>query len=116
MQFLGKLWRGEYPLWISFWCFGCAVGYILFAVFIFSLSASIKRMGAESLGAAELVFLCSFIVFPAYMVVALRGIWKSAEQYEGVPFWKGAAKLAVIMACIKFVRFTYEGLASLGLV
>lgn len=41
--------------------------------------------------------LITSAVFGAYMLMVLRGLWKSAAQYEGSKFWVWSAKILLLV-------------------
>ncbi|MCT4625835.1 hypothetical protein [Halodesulfovibrio sp.] len=115
MSFLGKLWRGEYPLWVHYWIYGVVACFALFAAFVFTWAKVMPRLSSGAAGGVELAFFLLFLFGPCYLLVALRGVWLSAEDYAGHQFWKLLAKFSVIMMCIKIIKYSYVWFASLGL-
>jgi hypothetical protein len=88
-MFIGKLWRGEYPLVVSYWVFGI-VGNILFGIPLLFINQFTLTIG-------------QWILFPIGMGIAVLinvGIWRSAGKYKGLPIWKLLAKTVVILSLV----------------
>ena len=117
---LKKLASGEYSLKVCFWLFG-GLG-----IFLFNIITSITHSGAlraicpyGKVCAKNLVWyivsnfalimtrhghlittlaphLIASACFICYVIILLRGTWKSADSYEGPKFWAFAAKWILV--------------------
>ena len=88
---LKALWTGDFPLGQAFWYYAIAYGTI---ANIFAQAAAIAAVLA-GLPAAVVVGL-HFLPLP-YVVMAVVGVWRSADKYRGNLTWAGIAKAAVIV-------------------
>lgn len=112
MRFLGKMWRGEYPLWVNFWIFGYAVFICISIITVGFLLPKVSDAAVKIPFGFSIAFLAIIFGFPAYVMIVFRGIWKSADQYTGIPGFGIAAKGAVVVMFCYFVRFTYDVLSK----
>lgn len=99
-----KLWKGEYPLWVTFWIFGVLVN-ILFRVSFYYIENSnyiafLKNFGIYS------IYLLFFIVI-LYSVFIWITIWRSSNNYKGSQYLAAAAKLTVILGALNTL-FNYN--------
>lgn len=98
-----KLWKGEYPLWVTFWIFGVPVN-ILFRVSFYYIESNyiafLKNFGIYS------IYLLFFIVI-LYSVFIWIAIWRSSNNYKGSQYLAAAAKLTVILGALNTL-FNYN--------
>lgn len=117
---LKKLASGEYSLKVCFWLFG------VFGIFLFNIITAITHNGAlreicpyGKICTTNLVLyiLSNFAIimtksghlistlaphliasacFICYVIILLRGTWKSADKYEGSKFWAFSAKWTLV--------------------
>ncbi len=88
-QAMGRVWRGEFSLAMTYWGFAQFGGLIL----------AIPQLGLRVMNlttAAQLVDGAAF----AYSVVVIVGIWRSAARYPGNPIWAHLARLATLMPLV----------------
>lgn len=104
-NFVVRHWRGELPLWVSYWIFGF-LGNIAAAVFVAAVGAALSRSGgynpAKILGTIVLLWLGLGLV----SVWQLVGIWRSADRHvsrKGSKIWAGLAKTAVVLGILRIV-------------
>ena len=88
---ISRLWRGEIPLWKSFWLFGVGGGTLL-GLPIFSTMLALTDVPDE---ATALVFVSALGFLLLYLTWVFVGIWRAAGRYAGNPTWAILAKLAV---------------------
>ena len=88
---LKALWSGDFPLGQAFWHYAIAYGTI---ANILAQAAAIAAVLA-GLPAAVAIGL-HFLPLP-YVVMAVVGVWRSADKYRGDPTRAGIAKAAVIV-------------------
>jgi hypothetical protein len=118
---LKKLAGGEYSLKITFWAFGL-LGFLLFNIltnithsgvlriicpygrlcsvnivlYIFNNSVRLMTGSNDSVMTYLVCHLILAACFVCYMIVVLRGLWKSADAYEGKKFWPFCAKFLTV--------------------
>jgi len=117
---IGKIWRGDYPLWFSFWVLnvGAAFGMMFFWV---SLGKAVTQSGSalHSLSARlgpALWLLCGGLLFGAcclYLLIAMIGAWRSARRYEGWKIWRWLTFAALIFGLYQFAFFLFALLSSI---
>lgn len=98
MNLIKRLWRGEIPLWKTFWLYGVLlpiVVSILYPIlltivvhFIFIYIAYIFTLGILGL---------------IYSVIIFVAIWGSAGKYEGDKIWAWLSKILVIFMAAIFL-------------
>ena len=85
------LWSGDFPLGQAFWHYAIAYGTIA------SILATAAAIAAVLAGLPDAVAIgLHFLPLP-YVVMAVVGVWRSADKYRGDPTWAGLAKAAVIV-------------------
>ncbi|RDI60161.1 hypothetical protein [Microvirga subterranea] len=111
-NFIARHWRGEFPLWVSYWIFGflANVAALVFAAGVSAaLSSSQGYNPINVLGTLVLVWtgICLILVWQ------LVGIWRSANRHVERGRWRlwaGLAKLAVILGLLQVaVEFNQTG-------
>ena len=105
--FIGKVWRGDYPLWLSFWvlCLGTGLAMMFFWS---SLGMAVIKPGTllHSLAAWLGPVLWMVIALPLfgasclYMLIALVGAWRSAGRYQGWKIWRWLAWLVLAFVMV----------------
>jgi len=96
---ISRLWRGDIPLWKSFWLFGVGGGALL-GLPIFSAMLALTDVPDET---TALVFVSALGVLLLYLIWAFVGIWRAAKVYSGKPVWATLAKLAVVAETAKMM-------------
>lgn len=90
---LKKFWLGDVDLWISFWIFGvCAVTLLPSVLVFIFVMIGIKF----SIDTPNLFGILGGIIFLAYGIFVIVGIWRSASKYQGSKKWSLLAKLVII--------------------
>lgn len=85
------LWSGDFPLGQAFWHYAIAYGTIA------NILATAAAIAAVLAGLPDAVAIgLHFLPLP-YVVMAVVGVWRSADKYRGDPTWAGIAKAAVIV-------------------
>jgi hypothetical protein len=78
-----KLARGEYGLAKTYWLYGVLVGFVVNIVFSVVQSPGIIAIG--------------LVVYTAYGVPVIMGIWRAAAKYTGPKIWAILAKIACVL-------------------
>ena len=87
---LKTLWNGDFPLSQAFWHYAIAYGTIA------NILGQAAAIAAVLAGLPVTVAIgLHFLPLP-YVVMAVVGVWRSADKYRGDPTWAGIAKTAVI--------------------
>jgi hypothetical protein len=106
-NFVAQNWRGEYPLWVSYWIIGLLTN--VFAVAVASVVGAFTAESYHPFGVlAFLLMLWSSIA--ALSVWHLVGIWRSAQRRiaeraaagKRAP-WAGLAKIMVCLGAVQIV-------------
>jgi hypothetical protein len=85
------LWRGQLPLKRAFWEF--AVLYAALAN-VFATGAAFAALAAD----LHIVVVVMIFLLPLpYVIVAIVGVWRSAETYQGPPHWAALARYATVI-------------------
>ena len=88
---LKALWSGDFPLGQAFWHYAIAYGTTA------NILATAAAIAAVLAGLPDAVAIgLHFLPLP-YVVMAVVGVWRSADKYRGDPTWAGIAKAAVIV-------------------
>jgi hypothetical protein len=129
---LAAHWRGELPLWISFWVFGIIGNIIIAAI----PSVAIAVFGADRGYKPTSIFSASTVIWAGIFAIAVWqavGVWRSATRTAAGcvpsgqeaddqsaaaglgPFWAGLAKIVVVVAFARLLgAFSVEGLPQLS--
>ena len=97
MQFIQKHWKGEYPLWRSFWINFILVDFILVIVFSFLLASSLpnKEMAIR--------LILNYAIIAVFIAVwQTVGVYRSAEK-SGKKFWAPLAQLFTIACLVRTI-------------
>jgi hypothetical protein len=87
---LGRLWRGEIPLGRAFWDYAIIYG---------SLANLATTAGAFAILAADgppAAALAVFLLPIPYNMLAVVGVWRSADRYDGPSERARLAKVTVV--------------------
>lgn len=106
---IARHWRGELPLWISYWIFGF-VGNITVALIPIAAIAIFKtNKGYHPLS----ILFASTVVWGGVLAVAvwqMVGVWRSATRYNEVrvkvgerALWGRVAKVVVVLGVVQLV-------------
>jgi hypothetical protein len=81
MNFLGKLWRGLYPLPGAFW------GFYVGGFFASALAGGIILIVIGRVGSRPIGLALGAVVYLGYMLIATIGVWRSAGVRLKSPIW-----------------------------
>ncbi|MEZ7196630.1 hypothetical protein [Pseudodesulfovibrio karagichevae] len=90
MSLIGRIWRGEEGLGLTFWGYGLGANLLFSMIMLMTLQLRLP------IWAFSAVFLFRLV----YMVFISVGIWRSAGRYTGNQAWAFLAKLMVIIGYI----------------
>jgi hypothetical protein len=77
MGLVGRIWRGEEGLALTFWGYGFGANILFTMIMLMVLTLNISIWG----------FVAVFLFRLAYMVFISVGIWRSASRYTGSQGW-----------------------------
>ena len=100
MSFLGKLWRGEYPLVKSFWLFfivGDLFYHFLFGLFGGFFSGFLGVHAARRSGSVAIFLMLVYFAYVVYLVISSVGTWRSSDNYSGSKVWGILAKIYIVL-------------------
>jgi GYF domain 2 len=107
-NFIAKNWRGEYPLWLTYWIFGL-LGNVIVGVIPVVVNASSENRGYQPITilATAVIIWLSVGAFAIWQVVA---VWRSASRRiqeralvgKRAP-WAGLAKFAVVIGLLRLI-------------
>ena len=84
------LWKGQLPLARAFW------EYAVFYVALANLCATAASLGALAAGLPAALAIVIFLLPVPYVVVAVVGVWRSADAYSGPQHWATLARIAAV--------------------
>lgn len=126
---LKRLVAGEYSLKSTFWMFGL-IGFLIFNIIVNISQNSVLRLicpygkicsksivlyilqnipilmtrSTGGLMTSLAIYLIIGAIFCCYMIIVLRGLWKTCDAYEGPKFWAHCSKLILVslsLLCFK---------------
>jgi hypothetical protein len=111
-NFIARHWRGEFPLWISYWIFGFFANVALL-VFSGVVSATLTPAGGYDPTKILIVLIAIWSAVGLVAAWQMMGIWRSANRYidqKHKTLWPTLAKIAVIFGVLRVViDFTQSG-------
>jgi hypothetical protein len=102
-NFVARNWRGELPLWVSYWVVGwLGRATVLLMTSVVGASLSPRTgFGPWTLFAATAALWVTIALISCWQLV---GIWRSASRVGRTSFWAGLAKLSVVGAALLTTR------------
>lgn len=103
-NFIARHWRGELPLWVSYWVIGFG-GTFAARLAILAVESGLPRtpIGAEAAYAAEIGL--GWVIVLSVAVWQVVGTWRSATRYAAArraagrrPVWATLAKAVMVMS------------------
>ena len=96
---LKKFWLGKLKLWQSFWLVGGIGGVIIGKIIIF-IEGNIFTKYTQA--PIDFSFRAKLLIL-LWLIYTTVGIWRSAEMYNGSPFWKYSTKIYIGVNCISSI-------------
>jgi hypothetical protein len=84
------LWKGQLSLARAFW------EHAVFYVTLANLCATAAAFAAIAAGLPAALAVVIFLLPVPYIVVAVVGVWRSADAYTGPPHWATLARIAAV--------------------
>lgn len=98
MQRLRELWRGQLPLEIAFW------HYAIFYGLVFNIIATAAFFTLLILDVPVAIALIVHLSPVPYLILALCGVWRSADRYDGPRSFATFTRIGVVAwFCLWFV-------------
>jgi hypothetical protein len=120
-NFIARNWRGEYPLWVSYWVVGVGINFVAVAVPLTLALILVPQNGFWPL--AIFAFLaCLWGAIALALAWQFAGVWRSANVRiaeraaigKGAP-WAGLAKFVILIASLQnIVGFIKIGVPQLS--
>lgn len=114
-NFIARNWRGEFPLWVSYWIIGtgCTITAALVPLVLVEVIRPKQGFGPLSI---FIFFVLLWVTLAAASIWQLVGIWRSAnvriEERAEIgkrALWAGVAKFMVIVGFIQFAGIFAKG-------
>lgn len=108
-NFVARNWRGEFPLWVSYWVIGFATNLTAVLVPLVLVEMIKPKQGFGPLSIFSF-FVVLWMTLTAASIWQLVGVWRSANariedraEVGKRAIWAGVAKFMVILGVIQFV-------------
>lgn len=123
-NFIARNWRGEYPLWVSYWLVGVGINIVAVAIPLV-LALIIRPRNSFWPPATFAFFVCVWLLISFALVWQFAGVWRSANVRiaeraavgKGAP-WAGLAKFVILIALLQnigaFIRTGVPQLSESG--
>jgi hypothetical protein len=89
-----QLWRGDVTLKRAFWDYAIIYGSLL------NLATTLAALGAFAAGWPLALAAVIFLSPLPYNLLAVFGVWRSAERYSGPAIWAHLARIVVVVWAI----------------
>lgn len=90
MGLLTSLWRGDIPLRRAFWEYAVAYGTTA------NILATVAAVAAVAMSLPDAVAVGLFLIPVPYIFIAVVGVVRSANRYDGPPIWATLARIAAL--------------------
>ncbi|STX41691.1 Uncharacterised protein [Legionella donaldsonii] len=99
---LKKLWRGEYPLWLTFWVFAVG-GTVLLQGFVYLIQFFYSSNSIQSVSFIYLILTVALLYTVFLWIVTGR----SSTNYKGTRLWPIMAKIVIALIFLKSLTDSY---------
>jgi hypothetical protein len=96
-NFLGRLWRGEFSLPLTYWVWGALGNRVV--VFIADVVSDITDNPLVAL----LVLACEAI----YTVIIVVAVWRSSRRYKGRRLWRDLSRVSVALGLLLVIAMMF---------
>ena len=102
-NYIVNFWKGNLKLWHSFWLIGAIGGVIIgqIIVFIEETIFSFSPQYPFDFTIRGKILILIWVIFTTI------GIWRSAENYTGLYFWKISTKIYIIINCLSSILLLF---------
>ena len=104
MEFIKKLWNGDCSLVLTYWVFFVLVNGILTVI---DRAAESYYNNLIINGQLLLIYFYIFIAL-SYFIFSCVCVWRSSDKYNGIKFWRIAAKVMVVIGVIRTLSILSE--------
>jgi hypothetical protein len=94
VQSLQRLWAGDLPLGQAFWTWAVGGGLAV------NVTTSLLFLALVASDRLVLAFIIGYGCSIPYNIVALVGVWRSADRYQGDPALAGAARIVAAVGLV----------------
>lgn len=108
-NFIARHWRGELPLWVSYWIIAFLANFVAILFAIFVTGALTSESGYNPINVLSILSVI-WMGVGAITIWQLVGVWRSANKYIAQKAiqnksgaWGGLAKLAVIIGVLRAI-------------
>ncbi len=106
-KYLIKLYKGDIPLYITFWIFGMLIGHLLMTLVNTVVNLYMYQIIVYEL---QWLILLIFIILMLYNIFILIAIWRSSNKYQGKKSNRELAKLCIVFSIYGMVSILYNKL------
>lgn len=106
--YLVKLWRGEYKLSYTFWGSFFSV-YLAINFLIAAFPGMLLRAILPPTSATIAIITACYLVYTAYLLICVVGVWRAAGRYTGSAAPAIAARLFVCGYAVSSLYMTTSG-------
>lgn len=102
---IARHWRGELPLWVSYWVFGFLANVVA-TIVIVAVGGVLSEGGDYNPTKILLVLVSIWVGISLIAMWQLVGIWRSANRHvsrNGSRIWAGLAKTAVVLGVLRML-------------
>jgi hypothetical protein len=94
MRKLRALWSGELPLGEAFWTWAIGIALLV------NLTTSLLFLALITVDRPWAALFVGYVLSVPYNVVALVGVWRSADRYEGARMHADLARIVTLVAMV----------------
>jgi hypothetical protein len=94
MKKLRALWSGELPLGEAFWTFAIGIALLV------NLTTSALFLALITFDRPWAALIVGHVLSVPYNVVALVGVWRSANRYQGAAALANLARIVTVVALL----------------
>jgi hypothetical protein len=113
-NFIARHWRGELPLWVSYWIIAF-LAYFAALLFVIIVTGALTADSSYNPISVFLTFSAIWLGVAAITIWQLVGVWRSANKYiahkatqNKTGAWGGLAKLAVIIGALRAFAYLIQ--------
>jgi hypothetical protein len=108
---IARNWRGELPLWVSYWIVGVAGSIVIVALEVGIGSIALDpALGGYNPRGILAILVANWVIVALFTTWQLVGIWRSASRYNTErrrigkrPLWGGLAQVGVVLGVLRLL-------------
>lgn len=109
MNLIKRLWKGEIPLWKTFWLYGVLLPVLVMILYPIPLKILVHFIFIY----IAYIFALTILMGLVYPVIIFVAIWRSAGKYEGDKIWAWLSKISVIFMVAIFLLIVFLSVFSI---